>query len=168
MATLYDLTGAYKRLYEELSGGELDDETFEQAFSDTLEAAGFDEEFEDKADGYAKIISMLNADYEGVTAEKERLDKRAKAIKNNIDRTKKRLQFAMAECGKPKFRTLLFSFNIQKNPPSEVIEDESKISEEYLIKQAPKIDKAAIKKAIAAGKEVSGASLKQSESLRIR
>ena len=48
MATLYDLTGAYKRLYEELSGGELDDETFEQAFSDTLEAAGFDEEFEDK------------------------------------------------------------------------------------------------------------------------
>ena len=60
------------------------------------------------------------------------------------------------------------AFNIQKNPPSVVIEDESKISEEYLIKQSPKIDKAAIKKAISAGKEVSGASLKQSESLRIR
>ncbi len=45
MATLYDLISTYKRLYEEISGGELDTETFEQAFRDTLEAAGFDGEF---------------------------------------------------------------------------------------------------------------------------
>lgn len=40
--------------------------------------------------------------------------------------------------GKTKFKTELFSFGIQKNPPAVVIDNEEDIPKEYYIPQDPK------------------------------
>ena len=79
MPTLYELTKDYQYLYSLLSAGDID----EQAFNDSMESMMFNEEFEQKAENYAKIIRMLEHDAQASEAEKLRLDKRSKAFSMN-------------------------------------------------------------------------------------
>ena len=163
--TLYELTGQYLQL---LALAE-DPDTDPQVLADTLD--GLDGEIEEKADGYAKVIRQLESDSAALKAEIDRLTARKRAIDNSIDRMKERLKNAMIWCEKPKFKTELFSFSVQNNPASVVIDapDLATIPMEYLIAQDPKIDKAKIKDDLKAGKDLGGiAHLEQTESLRIR
>ena len=163
--TLYELTGEYLQL---LALAE-DPDTDPQVLADTMEGLGG--EIEDKADGYAKVIRQLESDSAGLKAEIDRLTARKRAIDNSIERMKGSLQMAMFLCEKPKFKTELFSFCIQKNAPSVVLDatDVTAIPEEYLIAQDPKIDKTKLKDDLKAGKVLDGiAHLEQTESLRIR
>ena len=108
---------------------------------------------------------------EKIKAEKNRLSDRQKSIENNIENMKSNLQKAMVLTGKTKFSTSLFNFNIAKNPPSVIIDDESKIPQEYLIPQPAKIDKTAIKnllKNLSDNDKITFAHLEQKESLRIK
>lgn len=165
--TLYDITGEYLRLYE--LADELDAADFEEAFVEAME--GLDGEFEAKAEGYGMIIKSLEADVEAIKAEEKRLADRKRSIQNNVVTMKKRLQDAMVLANKPKFKTALFSFGIQKNPKKVVMDetDIGRIPLEYLSIQMPVINKGAIKDALTAGVDLSGiAHFEQDESLRIR
>lgn len=161
MATLYELTGQYRELLELAESEELD----KQLIADTLE--GLDGEIEIKADGYAKVIRELEGKADLLKNEIERLSKRKSAIENNIKSMKEALQNAMFITGKTKFKTDLFNFNIQKNPPRLVIDKPEEVPEEYLMPQEPKINSKAIKDMLKE-KELPFAHLEQSESLRIR
>ena len=165
MANIYELTQDYLRLLEMAEDPELDPEVI----ADTFEA--IDGELEIKAENYAKVMKNLEGDIAALKAEEERLSKKRKAIENNIKRMKLALQEAMEITGKTKFKTELFSFGIQKNAPSVVIDaaDIRDIPEEYLKFKEPEIDKTAIKNAINAGVDFEGlAHLEVSQSLRIR
>jgi hypothetical protein len=134
---------------------------------DTIE--GLEGEIEDKADGYAKVIAQLNADAVAIKAEEDRLYSRRKTIENRINNMKSRLQAMMELTGKTKFKTPLFSFIVQNNPASVVIDNESEIPAAYWIPQEPKLDKAKLKEDLKAGKTFEGiAHLAQTQSLRIR
>lgn len=161
-STLYDLTGEWLELYMMADDPDMDPEVW----FDTIE--GIEGEIEVKADGYAKVISQLGADAAAIKAEEDRLYARRKAIENSVSRMKDRLQNMMEITGKTKFKTALYSFGIQKNPASVVIDDESKIPEMFWIQQDPKLDKAAIKAMLKDGAQLDYAHLEQSESLRIR
>ena len=162
--TLYELTAEYYSLllYAE------DPETDPQTFADTLEGLGG--EIEDKADGYAKVIAELNSEATKLKAEIDRLTARKRAIEQNVTRMKDSLKQAMLMTGKTKFKTDLFSFNIQNNPPRVVIDDYAKIPAEFLIVQEPKIDSRAIKEFLSEtdNKKSFFAHLEQGRSLRIR
>ena len=165
MATLYQLTDDYLTLLEMAEDPDID----EQALKDTME--GIEGALEIKAEGYAKIIRMLEGDAAACDAESKRLRNKKQAIERNIDRMKAALQYAMQATGKTKFKTPLFSFNIQKNTPSVVMDEQyiENIPERFLIHKDPEINRAAIKSAIKAGEDVGGiAHLEQTESLRIR
>jgi hypothetical protein len=142
----------------------------EQAFMDTL--AGIEGALEDKADNYAKCMRMLEADANGIKAEEERLAKRRKTIEGNGSRMKSALQYAMEATGKTKFKTQLFSFNVQNNPASVVMDerDIKNIPERFLKYKDPEIDRKAIKDAIKAGDEdaMAIAHMEQTKGLRIR
>ena len=140
---LYELTGAFNQVADML---EYDSEN--TAIIDTLES--IDLAIEEKADGYAKLIRNQEAS--------------SKAFDEEIKRMKLSLQNAMVEIGKTKFKTDLFSFNIQKNQPSVEIIDETLIPDKFK-KITIDFDKTAIKKA---EEDVPGVEIKQSESLRIR
>lgn len=160
--TIYELTQEYLQLLA-LAEDELTDP---QTLDDTMEAISG--EIEDKADGYAKVMLQLSAQSEGLAKEINRLTEKKRAIDNNSKQLKARLQQAMEATGKTKFKTDLFSFGIQKNPASLIIDDAEKIPEEFLIAQAPKVDNAGIKAALKAGQEFDWCHLTQTESLRIR
>nr|DAS52461.1 MAG TPA: resistance protein [Caudoviricetes sp.] len=137
-----------------------------EAIRDTMEAIEAD--FEDKADGYAKVIRMLEADEDGLEAEIKRLQARKSAVNGNKGRIKDALEKAMRQTGKTKFKTLLFSFGIQKNPPSVAILKEDSVPIDYLVVPDPQPDKKRILAELKAGAKFEWAELRQTEALRIR
>jgi len=162
--SIYELTGDYLNLLAMAEDPDID----EQVFLDTLE--GIEGALEDKADGYVKVMKQLESNMAGLDAEIKRLQDRKTSMKNNVDRMKNTLQKMMEETGKEKFKTELFSYNIQNNPPSLVMdtEDIEVIPMEYLVPQNPAIDKKKIKDDIKAGKEIDFAHLVTGRSLRIK
>lgn len=159
---LYEITEDFERLREMA----LDPDVDPEAIRDTMEAIEAD--FEDKADGYAKVIRMLETDEAGLDAEIKRLQARKSAVSGNKVRIKDALEKAMRQTGKTKFKTLLFSFGIQKNPPSVAILKEDSIPIDYLVVPDPQPDKKRILEELKAGATFDWAELKQTEALRIR
>ncbi len=165
MSTLYQLTADYMELLELAEDPDID----EQAFMDTLD--GIEGAIEVKAEGYAKVMRQLEADAAACDAESKRLKNKSKTIENNIKRMKQALQYAMVATGKTKFKTALFSFGIQKNPASVVMDETyiENIPARFLVYKDPEINRKAIKEAINNGEDLTGlAHLESTESLRIR
>ena len=162
---LYELTEQYLTLQEMAYDPEVD----EQVFQDTME--GLWGEIEDKADGYARIITGMKADIESLRNEELRLAARRKSLELRSQQLKDNLEANMREMGKTKFKTALFSFNIQKNGGLQplvidgLIED---IPGRFLIPQPPVPNNEAIR-SLLAEKQVEWAHLEpRGESLRIR
>lgn len=166
MSSLYELTDAYETVINML----YDDEVDEQAVIDTLE--GIEGEFENKADNYAKLLKNIIADSKAIKEEEERLYARRKSLENKVTRLKDTLEANMRVIGKTKFKTQLFSFNIQKNggvqPLSIDVFDVNEIPKQYLIPQDPIPNNEAIR-TLLESKQVPWAHLApRGESLRIR
>lgn len=162
---LYELTNDYETLLIML----YDEETDEQMILDTLE--GIEGEIEDKADGYAKIIKELLGDAEKIKEEKIRLEQRQKAFENRAQLLKENLQNTMKQLGKTKFKTNLFSFNIQKNGGKLplIIDDIKKVPNEYFKHTEKEVDNTKVREAIDSGKNIPFAHYGvQGESLRIK
>lgn len=162
--TIYELTADFLRIQEMMENPELDPEFL----ADTMEAV--DGELEVKAENYAKVMKNLDGDIEALDNEIRRLTSRKKALENNIKNMKMALQSMMTITGKTKFKTDLFSFGIQKNAPSVVIDtDINNLPTEFLKFREPEVDKTKLKEALKNGEDLSGyCHLEQSESLRIR
>ena len=164
--TLYELTGQYRPLYEMLSAGDID----EQTFRDTIESCGLDEAIEDKADNYAYVIKQMEADVSVIEQEVARLNARKYSLVSNAQRVRHNLQEAMYAIGKTRIHTPRFTFNVQPNPPSVVIDADAQLPDEFMrvIPERREPDKTAIKDALKEGRAVEGCRLEQKESLRIR
>lgn len=160
--TLYELTDNFRQVLEMAQDPNID----EQAIIDTLEAIGGEIEY--KADGYAKVIKELDADSEKLTAEITRLTERKKTLQNNIKKMKEWLTNAMIMTGKTKFKTDLFSFSVDKNPPALVIDNSAIIPAEYYVEQEPKLDNGKIKEELKNGVQLDFAHLEQGEGVRIK
>lgn len=165
MSNIYEITNDYLQIMAMLEDSDLDPQTL----ADTME--GIEGEFEIKAENYAKVMKNLEGDILAIKTEIDRLTAKKKALENNIKNMKSTLQTAMETTGKTKFKTELFSFNIQKSAPAVVIDEQyiENIPDKYLKYKDPEIDKTAIKDAIQKGEDLGGiAHLEQSTSLRIR
>jgi hypothetical protein len=162
MATMYELTNDYLAVLDMATDPEIPSEVI----VDTLE--GIEGEIEIKAENIAKVIKELDGVVVNLKSEEIRLHDRRNVIENRVKALKETLYNAMKITGKEKFKTDLFSFNIQKNPAKLVIDDEAKIPCQYLIEQPPKIDTSAIKDLLKNNNAVDYAHLEQGESLRIK
>ncbi|RHV69816.1 hypothetical protein DXB18_01150 [Clostridium sp. OM02-18AC] len=162
---LYELTEQFLALQDLVYDPEVDN----RVLQDTMD--GLWGEIEEKADGYAKIIKGMQGDIEALKAEENRLVARRKALENRQQALKSNLEANMREIGKTKFKTALFSFNIQKNGGLQplvidgLLED---IPGKYLVPQSPVPNNEAIRKLLDE-KQVDWAHLEpRGESLRIR
>lgn len=164
MAKLYEIKNEFNELLlmADEQGLSIDD------IKDTMDGIEF--EFEEKADSTAKMIKTLIADADSVKAEKDRLAKRETALRNSANNLKKYLETMMLEVKKKKFKTTLFSFNIQKNPKTVEVEVEELLPKKYLIKQPDKVNRKQLLDDLKAGvlEENENMRLVQTESLRIR
>lgn len=160
---LYEISNEYRDLKEYL------EENPEDTIEDISEIfANLEEEFEAKAENIAMVLSEYKSEADALKFEIDRLTARKKTCENAAERLKGYLEQEMIHTGKTKFKTAKFSFNVQNNPESVNILDESVIPHRYLIAQPPKIDKATIKSDLKLGMKIDGCELTQSQGLRIR
>ncbi|MDX1769915.1 MAG: siphovirus Gp157 family protein [Planococcaceae bacterium] len=155
---LYDLTNQQLQLLQMIEDG-ID-------VLDTLEAN--QEAINEKAEGYAKIIKMVEGHVATHKEEIKRLQGNVQSFENNIKRLKENVFQSMNDLGVKKIDGTLFKFSIAKNPPSLEVLNDSEIPRGYFITPEPVMDKAAIKEELKLGHEIPGVQLKVGESLRIR
>lgn len=157
MATLYELTGQFLEIYNM----EIDDETK----LDTLEAIDWTSDYENKVEGYVKVIKSLEADIEARKNEKKRLDGLNKSDQTKIDNLKAALAVSMTETGQTRVDTTLFKVGFRKS--NAVVVDEDKLPKKYQI-VSYKPDKKTIKELLKSGKRIKGAVLEERSNLSIR
>ena len=163
MATLYELTGNYQKLLEFAAGSDPD------TFDDALKALeDIEDEIENKADGYGKVLCSIAADIATIQAEITRLTNRKTALENSAKKIRDRLKDAMEATGMRRIKTATFSFWIQKNPPVVQIKDEKKIPEQFWKEQNPVLDNTELKKYLKENGNQEYAELVQATSLRIK
>ncbi|WP_404988199.1 siphovirus Gp157 family protein [Clostridium culturomicium] len=159
---LYELTQNYMNLQELLEDPEIPVEVINAALGEV------EEEIEEKAENIAKLIKSIDLDAAAIKEEETRLASKRKSLESRSKYLKEYLEGAMRAVDKPKIKGKLFSFNIQKNPPSIDVLDECLVPEEFFNIPAPVLDKKAVLARLKAGEEIPGVAIKQSESLRIR
>lgn len=159
---LYELTQNYLNLQELLDNPDIPQEMIISALNEV------NENIEDKMENTAKLIKSMEGDISGLKTEEDRLSKKRKILENRVKSLKTYIEDNMRTVNKKTIKGKFFNFNIQKNKPSVDIFNESLIPKEYWIEQAPIIDKKLLLFSLQAGEEIMGASIKQTESLRIR
>lgn len=158
MPTLYELTGSFTQVQQLIEEG--------ADLTDTLES--IEMVIEDKLEGYGKVIRNLEGDIASYKAEEKRLADRRKTIENGLKRIKDSAYENLKNTGKKSVDAGTFKFSIAKNPAAVQVVDESLIPKDFFVTPSPQLDKTALKEALKTGVEVTGASLVQGESLRIK
>jgi len=157
---LYEIANGIRSVLDAIDG-ELSDENC--AALDALEM-----DFTTKAENVAKYIRGEEAEAVAYAAEAKRLSEKAAARKNKAASMKLYLQQCMTALGISSVKGELLKVSLQKNNPSVEIVNYEHIPVDYWVQAEPSIDKKKLLAALKAGEEVRGASLKQSESIRIR
>ena len=165
MTKLYELTEAYVDLLAQLEDCTTPDE--EAAIASMIDSISDD--IARKGEAFARLIRNLQSDADGYAAEIKRLTRRKQIAENAIERLKGNILFSMGLAGATELHTTIGKWRIQKNPPSVVISDESKVPEEFTLPQPPKVVKSMI---MAYWKDTGeipeGCDIVQSEGVRFR
>ena len=164
MGQLYDIAERYKNLEELAENENLDKETIAEIFKAKDSVNG---EMKIKYENIGRLIRNLTAKAEMIGKEEKFLSTKKKRAEKNVKNLKLYLYDCLKLTNKQKIETDLFKFSIQKNQPALVVDDVFSVPDEYFHNEKV-LDKDLLKQKLKEGLEVAGASLKQSESLRIR
>jgi len=163
MANLYELSGVYLSLWDEVDNPDFDLDSLEDAINK------IESDLDQKYENTGKYIQSLGAMAESIGAAIKEQQHRKKVIENKVDRLKKYLFDNMKLNGTKKVSTPYFDISVVKNRSKVEIDDESLIPDEFLKIQEIKTPiKAAIKSELDSGNKVAGAKLVHGESLRIK
>lgn len=165
---LYEIAAEYQQFLEAVESGEIP----EEAITDTLES--IETLLEEKADNIACLIKNMTAEVAAIKAEEQNLAERRKNKEKQIDRIKTYLSDTLQKANMLKIETPRNKISFRKSE-SVKIENEEKFIEwavhhadEYLSFKDPTINKTAIKKGLANGAEIAGASLETKNNMQIK
>jgi hypothetical protein len=167
MATLWQLTQeelSFIAMMEE-NGGEVNDEIIE-------ELAIRRDNFQHKAEAYAKFILKLESEAEQAAAEIKRIQALKKAKENTVARLRESLLAALMVFteedakGIRRYETPLAKLSTRKSQAVDVLDEQLIPADFWVIKK--EVSKSTISQAIKDGAEVPGAQMKDNISLSIR
>jgi hypothetical protein len=161
---LYKLSEEYEFLIQNLYNeetGELDEVALKELdkLNDTIE---------NKCINVTRFFTSIKATYEAIKAEKERLSKREKTFKKQVEWVKEYLKLNMERCNIKKIECPEFSISLRKNQDSLFINNEDLIPSEYEKPQKRELDNAKIKADLQNGVVIPGAFLVKNNSVQIR
>ncbi|RXZ78008.1 hypothetical protein EBB07_28525 [Paenibacillaceae bacterium] len=139
MAKLYELGTQYRKLMEFIDASwdnELEEDDLEM-FIETLESV--EDALGNKLDNIARFLKNIESEIEMFKAEEDRLAKRRKYLENKFKGLKQYAQGIMVNNNIEKIEAGVFRVRLQRNPPSVLILNESKIPEKYREKQPDNI-----------------------------
>jgi len=164
--TLYELTDTYAAAQDLLAAGDLD--PAQEAELEKCLTGILDRLLPEKVEGYCRIVRNLEAAEEALKVEAERLTLRKRALANRAAGLKERLRLALVAVGREKIDAGTFTVGRQASPPAVAIAEGVALPDEFLIPQAPTVDKRALLAALKEGRKVDGCEITRGESLRIR
>lgn len=161
MTKLYELTGKYLALSQLADDPDMPPE----ALADSLE--GLEGEIEVKAQALLQVVAGMEGDTGAIDAEIKRLQDRKRVIQNRADSLREYLRRNMIAAGISNISCPLFQISLVAGRPVVVVEDETKIPDQY-VKLVRQPNKADILKALKASEDVPGCVLGESkQALRI-
>lgn len=158
--TIYDIDEAFQSIVEMYENGDLTDEQLKEALV-TLEETKVE-----KCGNAIRYLNMMKHNIENMKDEEKRIATMRKTLENRTKSIESVFTYALSKMGDKEVITRYGIMKIRKNPPSVVIDDETKIPAKYTTQKITITpDKAKIKKAIQDGEKVEGARLEQGEKL---
>lgn len=154
MANLYEINNSILGCVDTETGEIIDEERLTSLMMD----------FDEKVENIGCWIKNLLSDAKAIKEEVDNLTARKKAYENKAESLKQYLYNAL---GGEKFKTSRLSISYRKSESVEV-QDISAISAEFLKYAEPAVDKAAVKAAIKAGREIDGCVLVEKQNIQIR
>lgn len=166
--SLYALTTEIESIVAIMLEGGVDSPEAAAALEEHL--AGMDAALEQKAEGYASVITELTARAAARTQEAKRLRALADTDTALSDRLRERLKEAMERTGKTKFQTTRFAFTVAGNGGKQPLRiDPEATLPPILTRIVQEPDKDAIRAVLESGEKVPGCELlPRGTSLRIR
>lgn len=165
MANLYELSAGYVTLLDAYDNAETDEDR--EDILELLEDAEGD--IDGKAENYAKVIKIKEAEAKAMKDEADRLTAHRQAAENVVKRLKAALLESMKMTGRLEIQTSIGKWRIQSNPLSCEVVDIDKVPMEYHIKQEDKIDrKGLIDHYKQTGEIIDGVEFKQEMGVRFR
>lgn len=164
---LWEITQEFLTLASmiEEAGGEATDEVME-------ELAISRENFQHKAEGYAKLILKWESEVDAASAEIKRIQAIRKTKENSVARLKETLKGALMIFGQEdnkgikRFETPIIKLSTRRSTSIEITDENALPQEAFVIKK--EVSKTAIKELLEAGAPIEGASVKENISLVIR
>lgn len=157
MATLYELNQKFNEFEFEI-----DEETGEILNAEELDEIEL--ERNEKLENIGLWIKNLESDAEAYKREKDSFAEKERVAKNKIESLKKYLNFVLDG---DTFKSDRVNITYRKSSAVNII-DEYIVPKKYFIKQAPKLDKKAIRDALKSGKKVKGAEIIEKENIQIK
>lgn len=149
MGNLYEITNDLVAFQEMCS--DVDAELDDAVIKDTLE--GLQGAYNDKVESWLRVIKNLSGELTAVKNEADRMAKRAKTIKNNIDRMKSALLTSMEMTGHEKAGNTLKASIASNGGALPLIVDDVELPDEYRSVEV-KPNNEAIRDALDHGKEL--------------
>jgi hypothetical protein len=165
MTALYVLVGEYRAAADRLAEMDLDAQTV----ADTLESISGD--LEQKAVAVAMVARNFDASAAAIKDAEAQMAARRKAIENRAAGLRAYLLNCMQATGIKRIECPHFALALRDNPPAVEVFDAAQIPAEFMRQPEPPpptADKAAIKEALKAGREVPGARLTQGQRIDIK
>lgn len=154
MANLYEINNSILECVDTETGEIID----EERLTNLMMA------FDEKVENIGCWIKNLLSDAKAIKEEIDNLTARKRAYENKAESLKQYLFNALVG---EKFKTSKLSISYRKSESVEV-RDISAVSEEFLKYAEPAVDKAAVKAAIKAGREIDGCVLVEKQNLQIK
>lgn len=164
MKPLYALVSQHRAL-ERIDPEEID----EQTLLDTLE--GLEGEITIKAQSCAATVRNMEVFADTIDAAAKQMKERADRLRRKSEWLRAYLLNNMQAAGISRIEAPEFKVAIRKNPPSVLVDESTKLPDEYLVTPPPpppRPDKKKIGEALKAGKSIDGCQLVQGERLEIK
>ena len=159
--SLYQIEAEYQQLAAQLMDDELTPE-LETALSINKE------NLQNKAVNYGFVLKQFDAEVDIINAEIERLKTLKERRTKGIDKLKQTLSLAMQLYGIEKIETPIMKISFRKSESVEV-DNVALLNQKFVVQKVTvSPDKAAIKKAIQSGEEVTGAFIQINQNLQIK
>lgn len=168
MSSLWNITQEFLALASliEEAGGEATDAVME-------ELAISRENFQHKAEGYARLILKWESEIDAAAAEIKRIQAIKKTKENSLARLKDTLLFALQAFGQEddktgvkRYETPLFKLSTRRSVAVEIV-DETELPDAFWVVKK-EVSKSAIAASLKDGEEVPGAVLKENYSVQIK
>lgn len=159
---LYDLDKARVAIIEAFTDQETGDLIDREEMRKYLDEN--DAEYEKNVESVAITIKDCDDFIERIDKELKRLTAMKKTETNRV----KSLKGGLADCLKgKKFKTEKFTISYRRSEAVEIVEGAS-VPDEFLVEQAPKVDKVGLKKALKGGAVIDGVSLVERQNIQIK